>query len=1222
VNAETGDVTGANFTNTYTRSGKISISGSKTWTDYSDADETRPESLTIGLYKVVSVDSEDEPSVDTTEEKVELQTTNADADNYLLWDIPQNGDTWTYTIANVEKYDENGNQIIYKVKESSPSDYKATETEISGNVDSNGNITEANFINTYTRSGKISISGSKMWIDYSNAEGKRPENLTVVLYKVTESINEDGVEVTETAVQLQENDEDAENYLSWNIPEDKDEWTYTITNVEKYDADGNQIVYKVKETSPEGYTAMNREASGIVDSESGNVTEANFINYMVRITISKLDLSTDNPLAGATLKIVDKSTKEVIDEWTSVTTAHTIRGKLLIGHTYTLSEVSAPTGYKTADPIEFTIKEDGTIDEVTNNTITMKDETETIEISGTKIWDDADNQDGIRPESIEVKLQKKASSDEDWTDVADSMQTVKAAEDGTWTYSWKNLPKMEDGQEIQYQVVEISTLPSGYSVSGGTAKEQYNLKNSYTPETIQKTVTKVWDDGNNKDSLRPTEVQVQLYAGNDAYGTAVTLNEQNEWTYTWTELPKYSQGTEIEYSVKEVEVTDGYTVSYASNSDGFTVTNKHVSGSLTLEAKKSLTGATLKAGEFTFLLTEIDENGEAIEADVTASNDAGGAITFPTLTYNEAGTHYYQITEVNDGRSGYSYDSSVYTVTVTVEDDHAGALQTAITAITRDGVALDTDAGVIFINAYSASTDVTLKAAKAMKNADTALGTFQFELKDASGNVLQTVTNDAEGAITFGKLTYDQNDAGRTFTYTVSEKQPTTADAYIYDETVYAVTVSVSDNGNGTLSAVTTVDGAPYTDETMKFVNDTTSVTFNKTDAATDALLAGAVLKIVDKSSGATVDQWTSDGQTAHTIQGKLATGQTYTMVEVSAPDGYEVAASIDFTVQADGTVSDVADNTIVMKDKEAVDDHASVTVTKRLKLSDGSVIAARNQTFYVALFSDEACTQRVTNVKAIHFQDTIVSSVTFTGLEKDRTYYVGETDADGNVTVQGEVATGELFYADFSEGSKVVTEAGGTTTISFDNEFFTLPSGFYKEGELTITKKLIGADGKAKSGNETFYAGIFDDAAHTVLSDSVSQNIVELALGGAAEATSETVYVAFPEGGSKTLYVTEVDAQGNPVAGAADFAYEVSVDKTSVTFDENSGPKTVTITNKEQGETETETETEAATEKQTEAAKSVKTGDETPIALYTTLLLAAAFVLLMGEKRRRRGER
>lgn len=190
--------------------------------------------------------------------------------------------------------------------------------------------------------------------------------------------------------------------------------------------------------------------------------------------------------------------------------------------------------------------------------------------------------------------------------------------------------------------------------------------------------------------------------------------------------------------------------------------------------------------------------------------------------------------------------------------------------------------------------------------------------------------------------------------------------------------------------------------------------------------------------------------------------------------------------------------------------------------------------------------------------------------------------------------------------------KANGVTTVTFANEFYELPEGFYMEGDLTITKKLLGSDGKAKKSDEVFYAGIFADKAHTVLSDQVSQNIVELALNGASEV-SETVQAAITKGSALTLYVTEVDENGKPVAGSADFEYTVTVDKTSVTVDESHLEASVTITNREQ---------EAETESETETAKSVKTGDDTNLTLYLTLLMVSVLLMIfLLVFRKRRGE-
>lgn len=173
--------------------------------------------------------------------------------------------------------------------------------------------------------------------------------------------------------------------------------------------------------------------------------------------------------------------------------------------------------------------------------------------------------------------------------------------------------------------------------------------------------------------------------------------------------------------------------------------------------------------------------------------------------------------------------------------------------------------------------------------------------------------------------------------------------------------------------------------------------------------------------------------------------------------------------------------------------------------------------TYYVALYSDADCTERVSDVMALNFKNASASTVTFTGLEKGETYYVGECEADGILlTWRIYVHMGKHVYGRFLKTGNAVTvdNADGSTTVYFDNQFEKIPDGYYKEAELNITKKLVGSDGKAKNSNEIFYAGIFADEGFTQLSTDVSQNIVPLDLAGGSEATA-LVNVALPESGS-----------------------------------------------------------------------------------------------------------
>ena len=127
-------------------------------------------------------------------------------------------------------------------------------------------------------------------------------------------------------------------------------------------------------------------------------------------------------------------------------------------------------------------------------------------------------------------------------------------------------------------VIKNITLPTLGEMAKNNIRH-YSKKHQnvgiYQP-TLDKSVTKVWDDNNNQDGIRPEEVKVQLYADGQAVGTAITLNEANQWKHTFSDLAKYANGKEIAYTVKEVDVANGYTDKVEIGNDGnYTVTNTH-----------------------------------------------------------------------------------------------------------------------------------------------------------------------------------------------------------------------------------------------------------------------------------------------------------------------------------------------------------------------------------------------------------------------------------------------------------------------------------------------------------------------------------------------------------------------------------------------------------------------------------------------------------------------
>ena len=292
--------------------------------------------------------------------------------------------------------------------------------------------------------------------------------------------------------------------------------------------------------------------------------------------------------------------------------------------------------------------------------------------------------------------------------------------------------------------------------------------------------------------------------------------------------------------------------------------------------------------------------------------------------------------------------------------------------------------------------------------------------------------------------------------------------------------------------------------------------------------------------------------------------------------------------------------------------------VTKTLVLPDGTEIYARDRVFYVALFADSEGTEMISEIMPLTYKNAASATVQFTGLVADKTYYVREVDQDGNVIESG-VLDGVIYVAEFEEDGGEVTfnEETGMMRVSFKNEFVEIPDNFYKKGELSITKKLLGVDGKALATKDVFYAGIFSDKELTTLSEDVDQNVIELSLAGNSEVTVQAATHVDP-GKTMTFYVAETDANGKPVDQST-FAYAVTIQNGEVVMTEENLTGSVTIVNQKKPEV-----TVTPTPKpNTPPGNGAKTGDDTPIAtLMITLGIAlaailAAVLILMKKKKK-----
>ena len=372
----------------------------------------------------------------------------------------------------------------------------------------------------------ISVSGAKTWNDGDNKDGKRPSSITVNLLA-------DGVKVQSKTVTA------------------ADGWKYSFDNLPE-SKDGKKITYTVSEEAVPGYTTKvdgtNITNTYKPESTSVSVTKKwsdNNDQDGVRPSSVTVQLYADGKASG------DPVTLNEANSW-----KHTWSGldKNAAGKAiaYTVKEVSVPNGYTSAV----------TGDASSGYTVTNTHKPGVTSISGTKTWNDGDNQDGIRPKSITVNLLANGEKIQSKTVTADAA--------GEWKYSFENLPQSKDGKKIAYTVSEEAV--TGYT----TKVDGNNIINTHEVEKTSVSVEKQWADENDKDHLRPSSVKVQLYANGEASGEPVALNEANSWKHTWSGLDKNAAGKAIEYTVKEVSVPDGYTSEVTGDAaSGFTITNTH-----------------------------------------------------------------------------------------------------------------------------------------------------------------------------------------------------------------------------------------------------------------------------------------------------------------------------------------------------------------------------------------------------------------------------------------------------------------------------------------------------------------------------------------------------------------------------------------------------------------------------------------------------------------------
>ena len=469
---------------------------------------------------------------------------------------------------------------------------------------------EKAFENTYTPA-KTEVPVKKVWKDENNQDGKRPTSVTVKLLA-------DGQDTGKTLTLTEANG-----------------WAGSFTNLDA-DKGGTPIQYTVVEVTVAGYTS---KVTG--DAASGFTITNSYSPETVDVKATKNWDDANNQDGKRPTKI----TINLLADGEKVASKE-IQAATDGTWTATFEKLAK---YKAGKEIKYTVTEEAVAEyesTITDFTITNKYAPKEIDYKVTKVWNDANNQDGKRPESVTVQLYKKVGN-ADPVAVEGKKLTLTAKEktdDNTWVASFTNLPQYEAGKEITYSIKEVD-VPAGYkaSVTGQV------VTNTHNPDTVILSGTKVWKDNNNQDGKRTTSVKVQILNGEKVV-QEIEVSEKTGWKFESKKLPKYENGKEIKYTVKETAMTE-YKATITTDKDGkYTITNEHTPEKTAVKGHK---------------IWKDEENKDGIRpASITVKLLADGKETGQTATVSETSGWTYEFTGLDRYQEGKEITYTVEEVNV------------------------------------------------------------------------------------------------------------------------------------------------------------------------------------------------------------------------------------------------------------------------------------------------------------------------------------------------------------------------------------------------------------------------------------------------------------------------------------------------------------------------------------------------------------------------------
>lgn len=466
------------------------------------------------------------------------------------------------------------------------------------------------------------------------------------------------------------------------------------------------------------------------------------------------------------------------------------------------------------------------------------------------------------------------------------------------------------------------------------------------------------------------------------------------------------------------------------------------------------------ADAFEFGLTS--ENGAPMPTTTTAivrkaDLDAQGkaAIDFGTIEYTEPGTYVYKVSEKHAGTTidGIAYSGNVAEITVTVKPNKKGELSADVKV---------TSGETEFKNVYAADpveSSVTdqITAAKSLTGRDLAEGEFSFELleiADKEVKPVETVTNGADGKVTFSAIKYTE--IGQ-HTYMLREVKGD-AGGITYDDTTCTIVTTISDNGKGQLVATHELKGAKDV-KSIEFKNAYTTnaaeaslagiKNLQVADGLTPADIAGKFTFTVTGEEGAPMP---ANASVTNDTKGKVDFGKiTFTLDDLNKALGEKPEKrehTFTYTVTESGEVAGVTNDAKLSREVSfTVTDDGKGNLSVSCK-PDGDVAFTFTNTYNVTPV-ETSVTDQITATKVLTGRDLKAGEFSFELVEGDKVVATGTNAADGKITMNA------VKYTEAGKHTYTLREIkGGTTSkgITYSDAKYTIETTITDNGDGTLS--------------------------------------------------------------------------------------------------------------------------------------------------------------------------